>query len=366
MHPEVDINMRSLLSTSSATAEINCVRVQARRLLWEAIMRTTTLALLCFAGCAQIGEHGNSDDPKPDGGGGDGSAAPATCDSMEQRTMDLTVSSESNLSGLPTGCWRLNGKLTVSSTTLTSLSKLGDLREVKSFVLQGTPLTKIDTKSQISVIESVSITGNANLTDIANIVPQSTLQSLAVENNGALITLGGLEKVTMVYGETRIVNNGVLSTLNLGLVTRLEGGVTIKDNPRVTTIDLHSLDSVGAITIDHNIGFTTLTSSVKNVHGTVTVSNNTALRNLGTFGQDMVINPGGLVIQGNTQLQDVGALGHAGYVLAGVIISGNGQLSTTKAHDIGCCVDIGGFSISGTNGSCQGNHWCNHTCYYNL
>ena len=367
MHPEVDISMRSLLSTSNPTTEIDCDREPARSLLWEALMRTTTLALLCFAGCAQIGERGGDDDSGPDSGV-DGSTAPATCEQMDQRTMDLTVSSEGSFNGLPSGCWRLVGRLTVNSSSVTSLTKLGDLREVKSLVIEGTALPKIDSKSPIEVVEAISIRNNSTLTDVANIVPRSTVQSIVIENNSALVALGGVEKAQVVAAETRIVNNANLTTLNLGAATRLEGGLVVQDNPKITTIDLHSLDSVGAMTIRHNIALTTLTSSVKYVHGTLAIENNTALRSLGTFGQDVNINPGGLSIVGNTQLQDVGQLARAAYVLAGVVISGNGQLPTTKAHDIGCCVDIGGFAVSGTNGSCQGNHWCQnqHNCYYGL
>lgn len=357
--------MRPLLSTPSTTIEIDCDRESARSLLWETTMRTTmAMALLCFAGCAQIGEHAD-DDGRPDSGV-DGSTA-ATCDQMEQRTMDLTISSTAGFNNLPTGCWRLNGKLTLTSTAVTSLAKLNDLREVTTLVIESTELTRIDTMSPVEVTGAITVRYNAKLTDIGNIVPKALVPSITVDSNAVLPTLGGISKAQVVSGETWITNNSKLLSVNLGQATRLEGGVYIQDNPLVASIDLHSLTSTNHFTVRHNPLLTTLTTTAKYIHGTLTIEDNASLATLGTFGTDALID-GGLSLQGNTALLDVGGLARAAHIYPGVIINTNTRLPTTKAHDIGCCVMTNGFAVAGTSGGCQGNHWCQnqHNCYWDL
>ena len=118
MHPSVD----SVASTKTPSIEIDCARLPARTLLKETIMRTSLGALLCASlatACAPIGEHAGSLDG-PDAGI-DG-AVSAACDQLETKTMDITISGSAGFTNLPAGCWKLNGKLTLTCPAVTSLA----------------------------------------------------------------------------------------------------------------------------------------------------------------------------------------------------------------------------------------------------
>src|SRR5512134_3138633 len=130
MHPSVDKAKSAPTPMKSPSIEIDYACATARSLLKESTMRTTIKALLCSVlatACAPIGEPGNGYDG-PDAGVDAGSAS-ATCDSIETRSLDMTVSGTAAFNNVPSKCWRLAGKLTVSGSALTSVAQLGDLRE---------------------------------------------------------------------------------------------------------------------------------------------------------------------------------------------------------------------------------------------
>src|SRR5664279_6632535 len=138
-------------------------------------MRTTALtasllASLALVGCAQIG-----------GGMGNQTGADAgvasSCDSPTVKTMDVTLSDASTMKSIPSGCWTLKGKLTVSGAT-TSLAKLGDLRTVDDLIINNGALTTIDTMMPLAVTHSIDVEGNANLTSLANVTLPNDASSL--------------------------------------------------------------------------------------------------------------------------------------------------------------------------------------------
>src|SRR4051812_3579371 len=216
--------------TNSPSIEILYITNSAHQLLKRLTMRTTTLALLCaVAGCMSPIDERQHDDFGADAGV-DGSSASGVCDDYKIVTMNLTVSGSSNFNNLPTTCWKLNGKLTITGPAVNSVAKLGDLREVNDLEIGDSALSKFDSKSAIEVAGDVYIHDNGSLSDIANIHAKSTLRSLVVQTNPSLTSLGGIASATIVSGTTTISSNNKLVTIDLGSAQRLEGGLTISNN----------------------------------------------------------------------------------------------------------------------------------------
>src|SRR5688572_1154323 len=220
MHPSVDKTKSAPTPGKSPSIEIDYARRAARSLLKESTMRTTIQALLCsLAACAAPigGNYGDDDDVSPDAGVDGGAVTGCPAGEEITKTMDLTVSGTSSFTNLPTQCWRLNGKLTVSGVAVSSLAKLGDLRGVKDLVIENTSLTTLDTTAPLQVEGAIRIVGNAKLTDLTKLEPSVTqISSIVVDNNPVLANLGGLGKVTRVMGETTITSNPKLTSIALG------------------------------------------------------------------------------------------------------------------------------------------------------
>jgi hypothetical protein len=359
LHPEVDMAVAPPHGAKSPSIEIDYARAAARLVLKEKVMRTTLLGILCsFASaCAQIGDREPYEAPDA---GVDGGPAALACDQLETRTGSLTISGASGFQGLPTTCWKLAGKLTLTGPAVASLAKLGDLRGVTDLEIGNTELAKIDTKAAFDVTGDIYIHHNNLLADVGNVSPRGTIESLRVESNPRLTTLGGLSSLTIVSGATSITNNVQLASIALPSASRLEGGLTISDNAALTSILLQSLQSVGNVTISRNNLLTSIgtMAAMTNVHGTLSIDSNGSLTTLGSLGSALVVDIS-VSINNNTRLADLGRLDHAGRVLGTVQVTNNPALDVTKAHDIGCCVQTGAFAASNNKTtSCAGSHWC--------
>ena len=328
-------------------------------------MRTTTMALLCsLAACAAPvgGGGGGYDNDGPDAGA-DGSAANRPCTDMEELTMDLPIAGTSGFTNLPTTCWRLKGKLTISGPAVTSVAKLGDLREVEYLELNNTDLTSFDSLANVDVTREIWIRYNDKLTGIGKLAVRGEATSITIENNPLLENAGGLGEATRVTGLTKIVNNPKLAAVNLGAATRLEGGLEVRENAALKSLDLRALQSVGSVTIANNgeLNQITTSSSLGFVQGSLYIENNDKLTTLGQLGTGVQISTN-LVVSGNAALSDLGDLQHANRIFGQVTLTSNASLDTTAAHAIGCCVNTGGFSAGNNkNNSCGGNHWCQNT-----
>jgi len=326
-------------------------------------MRTTMLVLLCsFAGCAgPVGGQGGprADHDGPDAGV-DGAAAGGPCVELEEMTINLSIAGDSGFQNLPSSCWKLNGKLTIAGPAVTSLAKLGDLRSVTDLELNNTALASIDTKSALEVTGTLWVRYNDKLTDIAKLTPAATVDTITIEHNALLTSLGGVTKAAVVAGQTTIVDNPKLTAVNLGSAQRLEGGLVVSDNTEAKTLDLTRLQSVGSLTISNNGELTSITagSLLSNIHGTLTVDNNDKLTSLGSIGSASTIDAN-VIVSGNLTLADLGQLSHAARVFGVVQVTTNAALDVTRAHDIGCCVATGGFTANANkNNQCTGDHWC--------
>jgi hypothetical protein len=372
MHPSVDKAESAPTRAKSPSIEIDYACTTARPLLKESTMRITIKALLCSllaTACAPIGERGG--DIGPDAGtSGDGSAS-TVCDNYESKTMDLTISGDSGFTGLPSKCWKLVGKLTLNGPAITTLAKLGDLREVRDLVVDGTALTKFDTKSPIKVTGDITVKNNSKLTEIANVTVEPALvKSITLEYNAELTGTGGLSAAEVISGATIIRNNTKLATVDLSHAKRFEGGLTISDNPAVTTFDLHSAESTGSIIIRNNAALTNIGSmpALAFIHGSLTIDNNDALTTLAntmmagsTFNERKVWVDQIVTITNNNALATLGAIAHFKYVFGTVTFSGNTNLTYCEIRSVDCCVDTDPVVQSGNKtSSCNttGYSWC--------
>jgi hypothetical protein len=380
MHPWVDKPKSSPTGAKSPSIEIDYGRATARPLLKESTMRITTKALLCSltsllaTACAPIGERGDDNDG-PDAGT-DGGSASTVCDNYEQRSLDLTISGDAGFTGLPTKCWKLNGRLTLTGPAVTSLAKLGDLREVSDLVIDGTALTKLDTKAALQVSGDITIKNNNSLTDIANLSLTPYVDSIVVEYNQALTSLGGLSKAGIITGATSIRNNAKLATVALGSVTRFEGGLTISDNAALKSLDLKALVSIGNFVIKNNGALTSIGSmpALEYIHGSLTIDNNDALTTLdntmmagSTWADRKVQVDFAVSVTNNAALTEIGAVAHFTRIGGSATITGNGQLTFCEAREVDCCVNVSSGLIDAnktTSCNTSGYSWCNQELGY--
>jgi hypothetical protein len=334
-------------------------------------------------------------------GGGNHWTAPdatevaAACDQPVVKTMDITVSGASLTMAdkLPAGCWHLAGKLTVSGSATSLHALLGDLRQVDDLVLSNTMVTTIDTLAPLEVTRSLDIENNAVLTSLANVaLPNDAscltyLGAVTVKGNQALTELGGVAKVMCVAGKTEISNNVELTAVTLDAAARLEGGLAVTYNTRMTTLSFPQLQSVGSIAVTNNDALTSIgTINATNIQGDVLIDANKSLTSLpsvtkaqttGHDTTDVLVISGALMISNNDALTDLGNWSHVGQVLNthaplsanAITIKNNKHLPVCQAREVGCCVahaDTAQISTGNSGTSCNsGPHsWCYATgCY---
>ena len=151
-------------------------------------MRTTTLGFLfSITACAPVG--GGFGNPGPGSGSGSGSNT-AKCDQMQSVSGNWTMNANNDITSdgndsLPSGCYSIDGSLTLTGSSIDSVSKLGDIREVVDLVIDDTMLEKIDSMSPIHVTGSVTINHNDVLTDLTNLDFQAadTLTGITITYN---------------------------------------------------------------------------------------------------------------------------------------------------------------------------------------
>lgn len=332
--------------------------------------------MLCslLIGCAPLGKTRTP----PGEDGPDAGTTDKTCDesAIVTKTMDLTFSGTAN--NLPTGCWKLNGKLTISSS-VDSLAKLGDLRGVTDLVIDGAALKTIDSALPLEVTRSIDIKNTTALTDLSNIkVPNDVtcltyLASVSVVANSALTNLGGVGQIRCVSGPTIIQNNVNLTAITLDQAQRLEGGLTVQDNTRATSLSLAALTSVtGDLVITHNVALATIAPmpSLQYLHGSVTITNNDVLLSLpSAMGSNRPVVEGTLTVSGNPKLTTLGQLSHLGGADGLITVSNNSSLDYCEARAAGCCIPHNGNAVitNNKNTSCGTHSWCyadqGNACY---
>lgn len=352
-------------------------------------MTTTTLALATFTTAAlAAGCTGNF------GGGNkwtapDATATAAACDRPEIKTMDITVTGTSMTMAdkVPSGCWNLKGKLTVSGATTSLEAVLGDLRQVDDLVLTNTQVTAIDTVAPLAVTRSLEVENNPVLTSLANLaLPNDAscltyLGAVTVTGNQALTDLGGVAKTMCVAGLTDISNNVELAAVTLDSAARLEGGLKVTYNTRMTALSFTQLQSVGSVTITNNDALVTIgTINATHIQGDLLIDANKSLRTMPTISKaqttahdttDVLVIAGAMMISNNDSLTNLGNWSYAGQVLNthsvlypnAIMIKNNKNLDVCQAREVGCCVahsDTAQINSGNSGTSCNtGAHsWC--------
>ncbi|HTR50588.1 MAG TPA: hypothetical protein VMJ10_07770 [Kofleriaceae bacterium] len=332
-------------------------------------MRTTKLAVVCSLlapACVNV-PHADYNF-----GADAGSGSAATCSDPELVIQDLEVNGSAAPDGTPSGCWTLQGKLTVTGSGVTTLANLGQLQSVNELEVANTALTSFDTPLAIQVSGAVYIHDNAQLAAIDKVTPAtSRIDSLRVENNAALTAVGtGLVAVQSVTNQTTFLNNGKLATIDLHQAQRLEGGLDIENDGALTSIEIDALNSTADLTLKNNAVLTSISlGALQFIHGSLTIDTNAKL-DLGTaMTSTITAIDYNLAITNNAALTGIGNLDHAGGVIGTVNVSNNAQLDYCQARSIGCCVPHPGtaeIQNDGNNQCNSGHSWCysNGQCPY--
>ena len=387
MHPSVDIDRLPTPAAHVSTALNNSTPSTARHLIKEEVMRHTTrrpnklsLAALLFATACmgQVGgDDGGGERPKKD------SDTPAGCENPTEIETPVTIRSDADFAELPTKCWDLYAKLRIEGAGITSLAKLGTLKGVNDLEIVDTNLKTIDTKLPLAVYGAVTITGNKQLTSLAN-MPVDNADNLtatySVRNNPLLVSLDGLKYIKAVEGELRISDNAALADITLDELTTVTGALTIA-NTGATRIDLGSLQTVARLEITGNPKLTTfdglaastikgdfvlrgnpalaslgVMSSVTRVDGAVTIDGNNALENLDAFSSLQYI-ASSLTVMNNTGLETLGRFNRLAGIGTTVAITGNTSLPYCLGHEIDHCVTSGAVTVTNNKPDTQ-----NATC----
>jgi hypothetical protein len=326
---------------------------------------TALLAALAVTGCAPIGQpNGGNDDNGPDAG-----TTAKACDKPIVKTMNLTVTGNDSIGNLPNSCWHLDGTLTINGTA-SSLAKLGDLRQVKDLVITSGSLTSIDMSEGLTVTRKLDIE-SSKLTSLAAItLPDDSscltyLDSVTVTANPSLTDLGGVAAMTCVSGAVKISNNVNLPSIRLDKAQRLEGGVEISYNNKLTQLTMANVTSItGDLVVSNNAllsSFTTL-ANLKYMHGSVTIDSNPMLTTLPTAMQTAPAPTieSSLTITNNPKLTELGAFTKLSGVNLLINISNNTTLDVCQAKAVGCCVyHPGTATLHGNSGtSCAVRPYC--------
>ena len=373
MHPSVDSERVTTPAADVSTGLNNTDGYSARHLIKEMTMRHTTrpnqlsLAALLFATASCMGQvggdSGSGSRPKDD---------TPSCKDPEQVTEPVTIRSDADFGELPTGCWDLYAKLRIEGPGIGSLSKLGQLKGVNDLEIVDTNLKTIDTPLPLAVYGAVTITGNKQLTSLAN-MPVDNADNLTatytVRNNALLASLDALKYIKTVEGELRISDNPALAEIALDELTSVTGALTIA-NTGATRIDLGSLGTVNRLEISGNTKLTTFDglaasivkgdfvlrgntalanlsamSSVQRVDGAMTIEGNNALKNLDAFSGMQYITRS-LTVSNNTALVTLGRMSYLTGIGTTVTITGNTSLPYCLGHEVDHCVNSGVATVT--------------------
>jgi hypothetical protein len=306
-------------------------------------------------GTAGAGASGGSGGTADGGQAGDGAGGAG--DGACSEAKPIVITSEADLQEFGArGCEVLDGSLTVSSETLTSLDALGQPSTLR--VITG----------------SLAINQNPLLEDIEGIRGLEEIGGSLVVRSTNLVTLSGFESVRRV-GADLVMDAVVLSdnprlanVTALGELTSLVASLSVRNNPELTSLaGLDRLRDTSDITILGNAllaeigGLTELEQAIS-----ITIASNVSLVSasfpnllgvgsfsittnpvLASIGLPLLASAENLTISGNDELLTVGTLSELDDV-GSLIISGNPKLPQ-------CFVDALDARLMACDMSCVGN-----------
>jgi hypothetical protein len=371
MRPSVDNDRVPTPGAHVSTAENNTTPPSARPLIKELTMRQLSLAtvLLASACMAPVGGDEGGDRPKKTETG---------CKDPERVEAPLTIRSDADFAGLPTGCYQFQAKLRIEGTAITSLAKLGKLEGVDDLEIVDTNLTTIDSELPITVWGALTVSGNKSLTSLAKLTVEDTKDTkaaLTVRNNAALASLDSIKYTQVIEADLRIDGNPLLADISLDELTYVGGALTVTNNG-ITRLDLGSLQTVARLEVSSNTKLTTFDglaastiagdfilrgntalatlgamSSIQRVNGAVTIDSN-GLKNLDAFsGMQYIATT--LAVTNNPALETLGRMSYLQGIGATVTITGNAALPYCLGHEVDHCVNSGLVTVTNNKAGTQ-------------
>ena len=215
----------------------------------------------------------------------------------------------------------VNGKITISGSSITNLNGLSELTKCYGLVISSNPsLTNIiglanlvSVKDDLIIINNVSLAtlvGFSSLTTVGTAPPDA----LVIESNENLVNVDGFLSLTFAHSLRINGNDKLLDIDGLSALTEVEDFFTISNNTLLTNLDgLSSFQTVssteGNLTIDNNDALTNVDglSNVTHLAGLI-VKNNAALINLDGLSNLNDIEYGGLIFENNAALVNIDGL----------------------------------------------------------
>jgi hypothetical protein len=204
------------------------------------------------------------------------------------------------------GCFLIEGNVIINGINIRHLDSLNVLIAVGGSL----EIWENDSLTNLTGLENItSIGGNlrivrTKLTSLTGLEGVTTIGGLDILSNYALTNLSGLDNVSSIDGEAWIQYNPVLERLTgLDALLTIKGPLTIRYNNYLTSLTgLDHLSSIeGYVDIDHNPHLTNLTGlDLLSSIGQLTISDNSALASLTGLGN--LTSTSSLSIQSNNAL----------------------------------------------------------------
>ena len=141
----------------------------------------------------------------------------------------------------------------VTELDLSALRTVSDTLRIQLTRLGALALPHLESVGTLELLD------NASLVD-ARLGSLSSLRSLVILDNRALVGLAGTERITRLDGDLTVRNSGVVSLVGLAGLVTIGGAFDLSDNPGLTSLDgLARLVNVdGRFVLDDDPGLTTL------------------------------------------------------------------------------------------------------------
>ena len=123
---------------------------------------------------------------------------------------------------------------------------LGRLTDAGFVAINGATAPNLDGLSSLTRVGALLLSHCPSLSDFRSLSRLSTLSALWLSDNGALVSLDGLERVTELAHYLRLERNQALTSVaGLGNVTHIGQQMFLQSNNALTTIELTHLRSIG-------------------------------------------------------------------------------------------------------------------------
>ncbi len=158
----------------------------------------------------------------------------------------IAGSEMTSLAGLET-IPSIGGALRIFDTSLTDLSGLSGLTHVEGNLdVETNPRLREAALGGLSQVGGLTVSGNSALERLEFSSLTDVGGTLIVDTNASLQSLEGLGSLARIGGNLMVQSNGGLSALSgLGALETIAGDLLVRDNPRLLSVSLPALRSVG-------------------------------------------------------------------------------------------------------------------------